>query len=207
MGTYSSRRNCKLVTRCKYLSTILGAIKGIRAVTRFQSTVSWLIFSSILLTHSTLSAEDNFFTKLNPFKKKETEPVQNSITDQPQSSWSLPKWRPLKMPWSGPSFSFTSSWVADIKPPSFRGTWTQMTNGTKQAYDKSKSFFMPWTWSAAKQPSIMQASGTSRGVYRAVPKSAKAKKSFFSSWLGSRPEESRPSQTVGEFLSQERPKP
>ena len=192
-----------------FINLSLGNIEtqGIRTVKRIHLHVLSLIIFSIFMGSLSVSAEENFFSKLNPFQKKKSPAVNISVSDTPKSSWSFPSWKPMKMPWSGPSFSFTPTWISDIKPPSFSATWTRMSDGTKEAYGKSKTFFMPWTKTAARQPAVMRPPTGSRGVYRAVPKSKPAKKSFFGSFLNSKDDEPRPSRTVGEFLSQERPKP
>jgi hypothetical protein len=181
--------------------------QGIRTVKRIHLHVLPLVIFSILMSSPNASAEETFFSKLNPFQKKEATAVKVNISDTSKSSWTFPRWKPMKMPWSGPSFSFTPTWISDIKPPSFSSTWTRMSNGTKEAYGKSKTFFMPWTKTAVRQPAVMRPPTGSRGVYRAVPKGKPAKKSFFGSFLNSKDDEPRPSRTVGEFLSQERPKP
>ena len=181
--------------------------QGIRTVKRIHLHVLSLVVFSIFMSSLSVSAEENFFSKLNPFQKKKSATVKVSLSDTPKSSWSFPGWKPMKMSWSGPSFSFTPTWISDIKPPSFGTTWTRMSNGTKEAYGKSKTFFMPWTKTAFKQPVVMRPPTGSRGVYRAVPKVKPAKKSFFASFFNSKDDEPRPSRTVGEFLSQERPKP
>ena len=164
-----------------FINLWLGHIEtqGIRTVKRIHLHVLPLV---IFMGSLSVSAEENFFSKLNPFQKKEPAAVKVSLSDTSKSSWTFPRWKPVKMPWSGPSFSFTPTWISDIKPPSFSSTWTRMSDGTKEAYGKSKTFFMPWTKTAA----IMRPPTGSRGVYRAVPKSKPAKKSFFGSFLNSK---------------------
>ena len=173
---------------------------------RNHLSVSCLVLVSLLLGTVRVSAEESFFNKLNPFKKKDPAPVKVHLTDKPKTGLSWPQWKPIKMPWSGPSFTFTPTWVStNLKPPSFSATWTRMSRGSKDFYDKSKTVFMPWSKPASPQSS---APTGSRGVYRAIPKSTPAKKkSFFSSFFSSKPDPQTRNRTVGEFLSQERPQP
>lgn len=180
-------------------------VKGIKTVKRNHLSIACLILCSIFLSTVSVSAEESFFNKLNPFKKKDPAPVKVSLTDKPKTVLSWPQWKPIKMPWSGPSFTFTPTWVSsNLKPPSFSATWGRMSRGSKDFYNKSKTVFMPWS-----KPAISQRPPTgSRGVYRAVPKNTPAKKkSFFSSLFSSQPEPPNRNRTVGEFLSQERPQP
>ncbi len=176
---------------------------------RNHLSISCLVLFGFLLSTVNVSAEESFFNKLNPFKKKEPAPVKVSLSDKPKSSFSWPEWKPVKMPWSGPSFKFTPTWVStSLKPPSLSKTWSSMSRGSKDFYNKSKTVLMPWSKPAITQTSANRPPTGSRGVYRAVPKSAPAKKkSFFGSWFSSQPEAPKRSRTVGEFLSQERPQP
>ncbi len=172
-------------------------------------SVCYLILGSILLSTTSVSAEETFFNKLNPFKKKDPAPVKASLTDKSKTSFSWPEWKPIKMPWSGPSFTFTPTWVSNnLKPPSFSTTWGRMSRGSKDFYNKSKTVLMPWSKPAISQPLPTRPLTGSRGVYRAVPKNTPAKKkSFFSSLFSSQSEPPKRNRTVGEFLSQERPQP
>ena len=176
---------------------------------RNHLSISCLILCSIFLSTISVSAEESFFNKLNPFKKKDPAPIKVSLTDKPKTSFSWPQWKPMKMPWSGPSFTFTPTWVSSsLKPPSLSATWGRMSRGSKDFYNKSKTVFMPWSKPAISQPPATRPPTGSRGVYRAVPKNTPAKKqSFFSSLFSSQPEPPQRNRTVGEFLSQERPQP
>ena len=170
----------------------------------------FLLFSFCLGTFN-VSAEESLLSKLNPFKKKEKEPgpVKVEISDTAKPSFTFPSWNSMKMPWSGPSFNFTPTWVSNpIKPPDFGAAWNRMNRGTKDFYYKSKTFFMPWAEPSIKQPVVLRPPTGSRGVYRAIPKTAEPEKKRFSfaSFFKPKPE-SRSSKTVGEFLSQDRPKP
>lgn len=176
-----------------------------------HAQIFYLILFSICLSAVNVSAEENFFSKLNPFRKKDSPPVRVRISDTPESSFMFPQWKKMKMPWSGPSFKFTPTWVSNSwKPPSLSVTWNRMSRGTRDFYNKSKAILMPWTEPDMRQPPVIQPTAGSRGIYRAIPKKAKPEKknSFFSSFFSSKkPEPTRPVRTVGEFLSQDRPKP
>ncbi|MFP6576750.1 MAG: hypothetical protein VB912_16440 [Pirellulaceae bacterium] len=176
---------------------------------RNHVSVSCLVLFSLLLGTIRVSAEESFFNKLNPFKKKDPAPVRVHIADKPKTGLSWPQWKPIKMPWSGPSFTFTPTWVSNnLKPPSFSATWTRMSRSSKDFYDKSKTVLMPWSKPAISKASATRPSTNSRGVYRAIPKNTPAKKkSFFSSFFSSKSDSQERSRTVGEFLSQERPQP
>ena len=132
-----------------------------------------------ILAVSGLNAGDGFkMPNLNPFSKK-------SGTDTDSSSFSLVKKKPKAQP----------------KKP---GVFTQMTNGTRKAFDSTVNFLNPWSKKSKMPAQRPPVTGSQRVISGSAIKSESQESGgWWSRMFAPKPEPSRP-QTANDFLGQPR---
>jgi len=145
-----------------------------------QQVFTVMLFVMVVSCAYPLRAGDDWsLTKLNPFKKKSSEPqrAQASLSDEDSRDAGFPD-----------LFSQAAGQRDRTAPPADDpSAWDRMSEGTKAFWGKTKNVLMPWNKKS-------KASRT---------RSAK-KPSIFTSWLLPKKQPQRP-QTVKDFLGQPRP--
>ncbi|GIW93750.1 MAG: hypothetical protein KatS3mg110_1791 [Pirellulaceae bacterium] len=161
---------------------------------------SWLAAAILIVTTLTpiLGAEDGWgWSFWNPFKsdKPPSKKVTASVTDEPKSSFHLPK-LPSLPKLSIPSMTSRSS-TARRPAPSGPSTWEKMTQGTKSFFSKAYDALTPWDDHKAAPPKPPTHPSSS----------SKASKGASSWWPWGKKSSSQGPKTVNEFIAQPRVTP
>lgn len=169
-----------------------------------NSRSTLLVFCVIFaLTTTAQAAESGWkLPNLNPFAKKSRPVTSRTISDEPKSSWQLPKLPKLNL--KPPKINLVPKWAQPkTRKPTGPSNWDKLTHSTKDFLDKTKDTLASPFKSRSAETS-RSTRGTTGYPYGRTKKRAE-KKSLFAGWLTPKKEEPKPRLAPHEFLRQPRP--